>query len=86
MAPSTPDPAVLASAVTAAEQRGLEHLHQVMFSGEDMEPISHDDSDLYDDGLLNTDPDISEEQQAGELESPKPICNVSVLCGFQRPH
>jgi hypothetical protein len=54
VAESTPDPAVLASAVAAAEQRGLEHLRQVMFSGEDLDPISRDDSDLDGDGLLMT--------------------------------
>jgi hypothetical protein len=85
VAGSTPDPAVLVSAVTAAEQRGLEHLHQVMFSGEDLDPISRDDSDLDDDGLLNDEPDTSEKQEEHQSESPEPQQNVSLLYGFQPP-
>jgi hypothetical protein len=55
-----------------------------MFSGEDMDPISRDDSDLDDDGLLNDEPDVSEEQEEGHLESPE-VSNVSFLYRFKPP-
>jgi hypothetical protein len=85
VAGSTPDPAVLASAVTAAEQRGSEHLRQVMFLGKDLDPISCNDSDLDDDGLLNDGPDTSEKQEEHQSKSPEPLQNVSLLYGFQSP-
>jgi len=71
--------------VAAAEQRGLEHLRQVMFSGDNLDPISRGDSDLDDDGLLNDGPDTSEEQEEHQSESPEPLQNVSLLYGFQPP-
>lgn len=82
---SGPDPAVWASALQAAEQRGLEHLRQVMFSGEDMVPISRDDSDLDDDGFMNEEPDFSEDHEEPQLELPQPSCNVSVCALCQAP-
>ena len=71
--------------MAAAEQRGLEHLRQVMFSGDNLDPISRGDSDLDDDGLLNDGPDTSEEQEEHQSESPEPLQNVSLLYGFQPP-